>query len=83
MYIHINSLNMEIKFELSQKVKHIANPEFDMVIKDFAVEWTNNSYKVSQQEKNPEYPICSYYNIHTNVWEEKQFHVNELIASDL
>lgn len=74
---------MENKFEIRQKVKHIANPEFDMVIKDFAVEWANNSYKVSQQEKNPEYPICSYYNTYTNKWDEQQFHISELIPSDL
>lgn len=66
------------KFELGQKVRHVAAPEFDMVVKGFAVNWENDGAKIANQIPNPEYPICSYYNRHTNQWEEQMFHVSEL-----
>ena len=65
-------------FNVSDKVRHIANPEFRMVIKNFAVKWIDNQYNLINQIPNPEYPICTYYNIHTNKWEEREFYYTEL-----
>lgn len=65
-------------FNVSDKVRHIANPEFAMVIKGFAVKWTNNLYNEANGIPNPEYPICTFYNIYTQKWEEEMFLYTEL-----
>ena len=73
---------MSVEFKIGQKVRHIANPEFNMVVKDFAVRWENDTQKIIAQEKNPEYPVCSYYNVYTHNWEEKVFMTSELLQKD-
>jgi len=65
-------------FKAGQAVKHIANPEFKMVIKEFAIKWSENQFRLVNFIQNPEYPICTYYNVHTNVWDEKMFLYTEL-----
>lgn len=64
-------------FKLGDKVRHKAAPQFDMVVTDFAGYWENDPYR-GLKEKNPDYPVCKYYNIHTNKWEQKKFHQSEL-----
>lgn len=65
------------EFKVGDKVRHKVAPQFDMVVVDFAKHWENDPYK-GLTEKNPEYPICKYYNNNTNQWEQKRFHLSEL-----
>jgi hypothetical protein len=74
----IKPIEIKSNFRVSDKVRSISNPEFDMVIKEFAVKWTNNMYNESNRIPNLEYPICTFYNIHSNKWEERTFLYTEL-----
>lgn len=67
-------------FKEGDKVQHKANPEFKMVIVNFATYWPGNPYKGIQGDKNPQYPVCSYYNLHTNKWEQRRFQASEIEA---
>lgn len=66
------------QFSIGDKVLHKSTLDFKMVVKGFGVVWPNDQRKTIDGIPNPEYPICSYYNIHTNKWEEKRFHASEL-----
>jgi Hemimethylated DNA-binding protein YccV like. len=70
------------KFNIGDKVKHKTTDEFEMVIVDFDVYWNNDRYKQVNNVKNPEYPICKYYNKHTNLWEQNRFHSCELVLCE-
>lgn len=62
-------------FKQGQPVKHKSNPEFRMTIKDFAInKWDGEHGLYNHRFKNPEYPICEFFNVHTKQWEERIFH---------
>ena len=61
-------------FKIGDKVRPKTQPDFHMHIVDFDTEWVNDLSKL-YKFKNPEYPLCKYYNTKTDKWVEKQrFH---------
>ena len=67
---------MELK--IGDTVKHKTTDDFEMVVIDFDTYWNNDMHKTVKGIPNPEFPICKYYNIHTNNWEQKKFNISEL-----
>ena len=69
---------MSHTFEIGQVVRHKAKPELRMVIKDFSVTWPNNLAKRANREKNPLFPICSFWDEDKRQFVSQIFDVVEL-----
>lgn len=68
------------KLKLGDKVKHKASSEFDMVVIDFEIYWRNDEARVMDGIKNPDRPICRYYDTYKKEWVSFPFLCHELVA---
>lgn len=65
--------------KIGDKVRHKANESFDMVVTDFKIEWINNQYLIVNGIKNPDFPICRYYDTNKKEWVERFFKCSDLV----
>jgi len=67
-------------FKIGDKVRHKAKPDFDMVITGFAKYYIDREKKIVGYDYNM--PLCKYYNMFTNRFEEDKFESTSLLLSE-